>query len=173
MIRILGIDPGSVITGYGIIESEGSRLRHIANGIIRCPSGSPLPYRLVKIYDTILNLIETYQPDHAAIEKVFVKKNVDSALKLGQARGAAICAVSQTMSVRESCFYEYSPTQIKKSLVGYGRAEKQQMQSMVSTLLGLREPPQQDAADALSCAICHAHHHGNATLMMANSYQLA
>ncbi|RMH15008.1 MAG: crossover junction endodeoxyribonuclease RuvC [Gammaproteobacteria bacterium] len=173
MIRILGIDPGSVTTGYGIIESEGSRLRHIAHGIIRCTSPSTLPQRLGEIYRTIHELIETYQPDHAAIEKVFVKKNVDSALKLGQARGAAICAVNQSMEGMRGSFYEYSPTQIKKTLVGYGRAEKQQMQRMVTTLLGLTVSPQQDAADALSCAICHAHHYGNAALMMANSYQLA
>ncbi len=161
MIRILGIDPGSRATGYGIIESEGSRLKHVASGTIHCKKG-PLSQRLNDIFRGINALVDTYQPHHAAIEKVFVKKNVDSALKLGQARGVAISAVTHTQRDNSFEFFEYSPTQIKKSIVGYGRAEKNQMQAMVVTLLNMSGDPGQDEADALACAICHANYYATA-----------
>ena len=157
MIRILGIDPGSQSTGYGIIESEGSRLSHIASGTIRCKPGH-LSQRLKEIFSGISDLMQTYHPHHAAIEKVFIKKNVASALKLGHARGVAISAVTHALNEDSFDFFEYSPTQIKKSIVGYGRAEKAQMQAMVSTLLNLHSVPAQDEADALACAICHANY---------------
>ncbi|HJU26893.1 MAG TPA: crossover junction endodeoxyribonuclease RuvC [Rhodanobacteraceae bacterium] len=150
---ILGIDPGSVRTGVGVIEACG-------NGVLRCVhhgmlsvGGDEFPERLARIYDGLLAIIDRYQPQEAAIERVFMARNADSALKLGQARGAAICAaVSRALPVRE-----YAPTAIKQAVVGGGRAEKTQVQHMVGVLLGLREQLQADAADALAVAIAHAH----------------
>jgi len=152
MQRILGIDPGSRITGYGLIESDGMRSVHISHGILRL-QGEALPPRLGEIFARISELIERHRPEVMAIEQVFVSKNPSSALKLGQARGAAICAAMQHgLSVAE-----YTPTRIKQSVVGTGRADKGQIQHMVRMILGLTENPPSDAADALAAALSHAH----------------
>jgi crossover junction endodeoxyribonuclease RuvC len=154
MQRILGIDPGSRITGFGLIDSDGVRSIHIAHGILRL-EGEALPPRLGEIFARISELIERHRPEVMAIEQVFVAKNPASALKLGQARGAAICAAMQHgLSVAE-----YTPTRIKQSVVGTGRADKGQIQHMVRMILNLTVNPPSDAADALAVALSHAHSH--------------
>ena len=150
--RIIGIDPGSRITGYGIVEVSGARSRWIAHGRIACAAG-PLPQRLLRILQEVSAVIREHRPTEAAIEEVFVKDNVATALILGQARGAAICALAHAgLEVAE-----YAPASIKSAIVGSGRAEKAQIQHMVKALLGLDEAPPTDAADALAIALCHAH----------------
>jgi len=152
MTRILGIDPGSRMTGYGVIEVRGRRTVYIASGCVRMENVN-FSERLRTIFEGLGEVVDIYRPTEIAIEKVFVQRNADSALKLGQARGAAICAVvSRSLPVAE-----YSPTQIKQALVGRGAAAKQQVQHMVKTILQLLESPQADAADALACALCHSH----------------
>ncbi|MCU7810336.1 MAG: crossover junction endodeoxyribonuclease RuvC [Candidatus Thiodiazotropha sp. (ex Notomyrtea botanica)] len=154
MLRILGIDPGSRITGFGLIDSDGMKSSHITHGVIRL-QGEALPPRLGEIFAQVSALIEQHRPEVMAIEQVFVAKNPSSALKLGQARGAAICAAMQHgLDVSE-----YTPTRIKQSVVGTGRADKGQVQHMVRMILGLSENPQADAADALAVALSHAHSH--------------
>lgn len=154
-LRILGIDPGSRITGFGIIDVEGSRVRYVTSGCVRMKNNDALPERLKTIYEGVHDIVDLHKPQVMAIEQVFMKVNVNSALKLGQARGAAICAgVMQSLSV-----YEYSPTQIKQAIVGKGNAAKAQVQHMVVALLKLKGEPQADAADALACALCHSHMH--------------
>jgi len=153
--RILGIDPGLNRTGYGLIEATGARLRWIASGVIRVPAGE-LPQRLETILRELALVIAQGAPDEASVEKVFVNVNPKSTLLLGQARGAAICAAVQA----GVAVHEYSALQIKQATTGYGRADKQQMQKMVQRLLGLDQAPPSDAADALACAICHAHASG-------------
>ncbi len=149
--RIIGIDPGSRFTGYGIIEGEGNRLRHIANGAIRLPPDLGFPERLKIIYDRLIDVIDHCQPASMAIEDVFFAKNAKSALRLGQARGVAILAgVKAGLPV-----YEYSALEIKQAVVGYGRAGKEQVTEMVQYLFGLRESPNPNAADALAVAVCH------------------
>lgn len=149
---ILGIDPGSRITGYGVIEQRGSQLSYRGSGCIRMPEGD-LATRLNIIFQGISQLIEQYKPQQFAIEQVFVAHNAGSALKLGQARGAAMVAATQAgLGVAE-----YSARQIKQAVVGKGAAEKSQVQHMVSSLLNLDGTPQADAADALAVAVCHAH----------------
>ena len=151
--RIIGIDPGSRITGYGILDTDGFRHTYITSGHISI-KGDELPQRLGMIFIEVAKVIEQWQPDSMAIEQVFVNRNVDSALKLGQARGAAICAgVNAELSVGE-----YTPRAIKKAVVGTGAAEKQQIQQMMQMLLGLKTRPQSDEADALAIAMCHANH---------------
>jgi crossover junction endodeoxyribonuclease RuvC len=152
MTRILGIDPGSRMTGYGVIEIQGRRTVYLASGCVKVDDET-FPERLRAIFDGIGAVVAEYQPTEIAIEKVFVQRNVDSALKLGQARGAAICAVMN----RALPIAEYSPAEIKKALVGRGAADKLQVQHMVKTLLQLVESPKADAADALACALCHSH----------------
>ena len=152
MSRILGIDPGSRLTGYGIIEMQGPRAIWVNSGCIRI-QGEDLASRLKIICLGIQELLDSYQPDEVAVEQVFMHRNPDSALKLGQARGAAISMVA-TRSIPVS---EYSAKQIKKSVVGKGNAAKDQVQHMVKVLLGLSKMPQEDAADALAVALCHAH----------------
>jgi crossover junction endodeoxyribonuclease RuvC len=153
-MRILGIDPGSRITGFGVIEvMAGGKLAYQASGCIRVPA-SDLPSRLKVIFEGVTQLTRLHQPDVVAIEKVFMANNADSALKLGQARGAAICAATQ----HDLLVAEYSALQIKQATVGRGHAGKDQVTHMVRALLGLSADPQVDAADALACAICHAHH---------------
>jgi crossover junction endodeoxyribonuclease RuvC len=151
-IRILGIDPGSRITGYGVIEACGPRNRWLAHGRIRCEEGE-LPERLLTIFRGVAAVIREYAPQQAAVESVFVNRNVASALVLGQARGAAICALADA----GIAMAEYPPAQVKSAIVGQGRAEKQQIQHMVRVLLNLAEAPAADAADALAVALCHAH----------------
>lgn len=152
MIRILGIDPGSQVTGYGVIEVSGTRATYVASGCVRTGNGN-LPDRLKVIFQGIGEIVSIYQPHEMAVEQVFVHKNVDSALKLGQARGAAICAcVMQELPVAE-----YTPREIKQAIVGTGNAAKEQVQHMVRMLLKLADLPQADAADALAVALCHSH----------------
>lgn len=151
--RIIGIDPGSRITGYGVLDTDGFRHTYIASGHIAI-KGDDLPQRLGMIFLEVSKVIEQWQPDSMAIEQVFVNRNVDSALKLGQARGAAICAGVQA----ELSVGEYTPRAIKKAVVGTGAAEKQQVQQMMQMLLGLNTRPQSDEADALAIAMCHANH---------------
>jgi len=151
-MRILGIDPGSRFTGFGVIDTEGTRLSYLASGCIRI-TDTELPDRLRTIFDGLTEIVRTHQPDLVAIERVFMARNADSALKLGQARGAAITAVIQ----HELPVAEYTALQIKQAVVGNGHAGKEQVQHMVRALLSLSGTPQADAADALACAICHAH----------------
>jgi crossover junction endodeoxyribonuclease RuvC len=152
--RIIGIDPGSRITGYGVIESDGVRSRHVISGALRL-QGAALAPRLGQIFVDVCRVIDEFQPIVMAIEQVFVAKNPASALTLGQARGAAICAaISRQLEV-----VEYTPTRIKQSVVGVGRADKTQVQHMVQLILNLRDTPVQDAADALAVALSHAHSH--------------
>jgi crossover junction endodeoxyribonuclease RuvC len=153
-MRVLGIDPGSRVTGFGVVQVlRNGRLQYISSGCIRAPAGA-LADRLKSIYDGVGEIIASFQPTVFAAERVFLARNADSALKLGQARGAAICAgVNGGLQVSE-----YSATEIKSAIVGRGRAEKQQVQHMVRVLLDLDRAPPPDAADALACAICHAHH---------------
>ncbi len=162
-MKVLGIDPGTRVMGYGIVESEGSRLIHIDNGAIFTRTDDPLPKRLKEIYDGISKVIDSYSPDVISIEDIFYSKNVKSSLKLGHARGAAIvAAVNKGLDV-----FEYSATAIKSAVVGYGRAEKGQIQQMVKILLNLPEPPQEDAADALAASICHINTAGLGRLALA------
>ncbi|MDT8419994.1 MAG: crossover junction endodeoxyribonuclease RuvC [Desulfuromonadales bacterium] len=154
-MRILGIDPGSRATGYGLIEQQGNRLIHLDNGAITTRSGDELALRLQRIYHALSDLIAEFRPDAMAVEQVFMAKNPASALKLGHARGAALLAgVNAGLPVAE-----YSALQVKSAVVGYGRAAKSQVQQMTRTLLNLPEIAQEDAADALAVAICHAHSH--------------
>ncbi|HUH39807.1 MAG TPA: crossover junction endodeoxyribonuclease RuvC [Castellaniella sp.] len=152
-MRILGIDPGLRRTGFGVIESQGSQLRYIASGTVVVPSDAALADRLKVILDNLREVARDACPDVAAMEKVFVNVNPQSTLLLGQARGAALCALADSGLV----VHEYTALQIKKSVVGQGRAAKQQVQAMVRRLLALDGDPAPDAADALACAICHAH----------------
>ena len=152
-IRILGIDPGLGITGYGVIEKEGAALRYVASGRVRSDAALPLAERLSAILDGLAQVIASYHPLECAVEKVFVNVNPQSTLLLGQARGAAICAaVLARLPVAE-----YTALQVKQAVVGQGHARKEQVQEMVKRLLGLPGAPGTDAADALACAICHAH----------------
>ena len=150
-IRILGIDPGSQVTGYGIVDLVGSLTRPVAWGGIRTTGEHSS--RLKQIFSKVGELVIEHAPDELAIESVFVHRNADSALKLGQARAAAICATFGG----EIPIHEYAPRAIKKALVGNGSAEKSQVEYMVKVILGLRDRLQSDAADALAIAICHAH----------------
>lgn len=155
-MRILGIDPGTRITGYGVIEQQGNRLRHVDNGAIFTSSDDDLATRLKIIYDGLGRIIVAYAPQVVAVEQIFVAKNALSALKLGHARGTALLAgVNAGLPV-----FEYSALQVKNAVVGYGRADKAQVQQMVRTLVGLPEIAQEDASDALAVAICHAHSAG-------------
>lgn len=155
-MRILGIDPGTRITGYGIIEKQGNRLLHVDNGAICTHTGDSLPLRLKTIHDGLSRVISEYAPQAVAVEDIFVANNVRSALKLGHARGVALLAgVTHQLPV-----HEYTALQVKNAVVGYGRAGKGQVQQMVKVLLNLPETAQEDAADALGVAICHAHSHG-------------
>ncbi|MGH6610179.1 MAG: crossover junction endodeoxyribonuclease RuvC [Burkholderiaceae bacterium] len=150
--RVLGIDPGLNRTGYGVVEVDGQQLTCIAAGVIRVPAGD-LHQRLGTILRSLAEVIRDTQPDVATVEKVFVNVNPQSTLLLGQARGAAICAaVTEGLVV-----HEYAALRIKQAVVGFGQADKRQVQAMVQRLLSLQRAPSSDAADALACAICHAH----------------
>lgn len=151
---IFGIDPGSERTGYGCIETDGRRHRLLACGTISAPARSAFPERLHVIHSGLVTLLATHRPDCVAIENIFHAKNVRSALKLGHARGVALLAASAA----GIAIVEYTPAEIKRAVVGFGRAEKQQVGQMVKLLLGLDEPPSpHDAADAVAVAICHVH----------------
>lgn len=151
-IRILGIDPGSRITGYGVIDVHGARSRHVASGSIATPHGE-MPERLKHIFDAVTAVIHAHQPAEMAIERVFVNRNADSALKLGQARGVALVAAA----ICGLGIHEFSAREVKQAVVGRGGADKAQIQHMVRVLLGLATTPAPDAADALAIALCHGH----------------
>ncbi|MBF0263973.1 MAG: crossover junction endodeoxyribonuclease RuvC [Gammaproteobacteria bacterium] len=161
---ILGIDPGSINTGFGIISSKGNQINFIGCGTIRT-GGGDFPTRLQTIFMQIQEVVHEYQPHEMAIENVFLSKNPDSALKLGQARGAAICAVmANHVSVAE-----YTANQVKQAIVGKGHATKEQVQHMVKFILKLDERPQADAADALAIAICHANTRSTLSMLSSNA----
>ncbi len=151
MSIVLGVDPGSRKTGFGVLSTESNRLSYVASGVIRIPETLTLPERLQMIFSHLTEVIEQYQPGEFAIEQVFMAKNAGSALKLGQARGAAIVAAT----MQDLPVSEYEARKIKQSVVGTGAADKLQVQHMVKTLLKLPRSPQEDAADALAVAICH------------------
>ena len=149
---ILGIDPGSRITGYGIIDAQGSKAEYVTSGCIRIADAS-LPDKLRQVFEGISQLVEQFQPQEVAIEQVFMARNADSALKLGQARGAAIvAAASKGLEV-----HEYAARLVKQAVTGTGAADKGQVQSMVARILALPGLPQVDAADGLAIALCHAY----------------
>lgn len=153
MSIILGIDPGSRITGYGLIRVEpNNQHTFIACGYIRVEKEN-LGDKLKRIHEVVVDLIQTFVPEEAAVEQIFFHENPGTALKLGQARGAAIAAAA----LHGLSIHEYTARQVKKSVVGYGAAEKEQMQHMIQLLLNLKEKPQVDAADALAIALCHAY----------------
>ncbi len=153
-VRIIGIDPGSRITGYGLVDSNGFRHEYVSSGFIRI-DGDSLPQRLGDIFTRVSALIAEWQPQAMAIEQVFMNNNADSALKLGQARGAAICAaVNAGLEVSE-----YTPRTIKKAVTGQGGADKAQIRLMMQKLLDLEALPQSDEADALAISVCHANHY--------------
>jgi crossover junction endodeoxyribonuclease RuvC len=151
--RILGIDPGSVVTGWGIIHAAGDSLNHVACGIIATAGSQAQGARLSRIYRGIQQIITRYQPDGVSLEKVFFARNAQSALKLGQARGVALLAAAE----KELDVYEYSSNEIKSAVAGYGHASKAQVQRMVASLLHVSGKIATDAADALAAAICHLH----------------
>ncbi len=152
-MRILGIDPGSRRTGIGVVDSVGHKVIHVHHRVV-ATADQDFPSRLKDIFEGVAEVIAEFAPTEAAVESVFLSHNPSSALKLGQARGAAICAaVAARMQV-----FEYAPTEIKKAVVGSGRADKAQVQHMVTLLLGLQKAPDSDPADALAAAIAHAHH---------------
>ncbi|MEW5891980.1 MAG: crossover junction endodeoxyribonuclease RuvC [Pseudomonadota bacterium] len=151
-LRILGIDPGLRATGYGVIDQEGQKLSYVASGVVRTQDGE-LPDRIKILFAGVQEIIETFNPEACAVEKVFVNVNPQSTLLLGQARGAAIAALTHL----GQSVYEYTALQVKQAVVGNGHADKQQVMHMVMRLLKLPGEPSSDAADALACAICHAH----------------
>jgi crossover junction endodeoxyribonuclease RuvC len=153
-MRIIGIDPGYAILGYGIIDMEGNRFKPCTYGTVTTDKDMEMPERLKHIYISLTSIIEEFRPEAAAIEELFFNKNAKTAISVGQARGVAILACANT----GIDIYEYTPLQIKQGLLGYGRAEKEQVQFMVKTILNLpRTFKQDDAADALAAAICHGH----------------
>ena len=150
--RILGIDPGSRVTGFGVVDVTGGQAEYRASGVVRT-TGDDFPARLREIFDAVAEIVALHEPDVVAVENVFVARNASSALKLGQARAAALCATfSHDVDV-----FEYSPREIKLAVVGTGGADKEQVQHMIHALLGLDKVPGADAADALAVAVCHAH----------------
>ena len=152
--RVLGIDPGTAIMGYGVVEQDGSHLRALAYGAIITTNADPLPRRLSILHEQLGALISTYQPMAVAVESLFFNRNVRTALAVGQARGVALLASAQA----NLQVYEYTPQQVKDAVVGYGRASKEQVQAMIRILVGLDEAPRpDDAADAVAIAICHLH----------------
>src|SRR6185369_12381352 len=160
MVRIIGIDPGLRRCGWGVIESEGNRLRFVACGTLTPPVSGPLANRLAALHEGLKALLATHRPDEAAVEETFVNAGIRSALQLGQARGVAL----MTPAAMGIVVSEYAANLVKKSVVGTGHAEKSQVQLMVKTLLPAADFKGADAADALAIAICHAHHRGMAAL---------
>ena len=150
-MRVLGIDPGSLVTGYGVVDFDGNSITLVAKGRVRLRSSDSFSIRLKKIYDDLAEVIDRYRPHLAAVESLIFAKNASSALKLGQARGAAIvCAANAGLKV-----YEYAPLEVKKTVTGYGRADKSQVLHMVRTLLNQTEIMDENISDALAVAICH------------------
>jgi crossover junction endodeoxyribonuclease RuvC len=153
-VRIFGVDPGSRRTGYGCIETSGSRHRLIACGALSAPADAPLAERLHTVHGGLVRLLQAHRPDVVALEDLFYARNARSALILGHVRGVAMLAAAEAGLAAA----EYSPAEVKRAVVGYGRADKQQVQQMVTLLLGLDTPPSPlDASDALAVAVCHAH----------------
>jgi crossover junction endodeoxyribonuclease RuvC len=150
-VRVLGIDPGSQCTGFGVLDANGPRLTYVASGVIRTGHGE-FAERLCEIFRCVQMVVAQYRPQEIAIERVFVNRNPDSALKLGQARGAAICGTADSNAE----VFEYATRQIKQAVVGSGSAEKGQVQLMMRSILRLDGPMAADAADALAAAVCHA-----------------
>lgn len=156
-MRVLGIDPGSVVTGFGVVESVSGGLQALAWGTVRTRSNQPLPVRLKRIYDGLSEALQTWQPETVVVERVFLAENPKAALTLGHARGVALLTVANAALP----LVEYSALEIKQAVTGYGRADKTQVQHMVRALLHLECVPQPaDAADALAAAICHVHTNG-------------
>jgi crossover junction endodeoxyribonuclease RuvC len=154
MMRVIGIDPGTAITGWGVVDSDGETLEMAAGGVITTPAGIPLPHRLQTIYRELTAIVECWQPHEAALEELFFSKNAKTALAVGHGRGAAMLALANA----NLPIVEYKPLEVKQALTGHGGADKQQMQQMVKLLLSLDEIPRpDDAADALAVAICHLH----------------
>ena len=150
-MKIIGIDPGYAITGFGVIDYTGNHFKLIESGAIETKAGVPFPNRLERIYDDMIELIEKHKPDAIAVEELFFNTNTTTAIGVAQGRGMVLVAAAKT----NTPIYEYTPLQIKQAITGYGRAEKKQMQKMVQTLLNLREMPKpDDAADALAVALC-------------------
>ncbi len=170
MVRIIGLDPGLRKTGWGIIEAEGSTLKYVAHGLVTSDSEKDMAARLVELQEGLFDILMAYKPDEAAIEQVFMNKNPVSTLKLGMARGVIMFApAKEGLSVAE-----YPANLVKKSIVGTGHAEKAQVIAMVNLLLPMARVSQEDAADALAIAICHAHHRQTANLIggtMAGAWQ--
>lgn len=163
MVRIIGIDPGLRNTGWGVIEQDGHRLSYVADGSVHSEADAPLAVRLLQIHQQLVEVIRSFAPDEAAIEETFVNKDARATLKLGQARGAAMLAPARLgLPVAE-----YAPNVIKKSVVGAGHAEKDQVKHMVKMLLPRAEMKTADSTDALAIAICHAHHRKSLSLAAA------
>lgn len=152
--RILGIDPGSRLTGFGVVDFSNDKPHYVASGTIKSLDGS-FPDRLRQIFETVGTIVAEYRPDIVSIESVFMHKNAGSALKLGQARSAALCATFACQAE----VHEYAPREIKQAIVGTGSATKEQVQHMIVSMLGLDGVPAPDAADALAAALCHGHQH--------------
>jgi crossover junction endodeoxyribonuclease RuvC len=155
-MRVLGVDCGSRVTGYGVIDSDGAKSIFVDCGVVRVNPTDALPVRLKNIHDALTEVIRKHQPDTAAFESLFHASNIQSALKLGHARGVCMVAAAEA----NLAIFEYSPAEVKSAVTGYGRAEKPQVQQMVCAILKLvASPMQYDASDALAVAICHAHSH--------------
>jgi len=153
-VRILGFDPGTATTGYGVVENEGNRLRHVAHGVILTPAGERFEVRLKTIFEQAERLIETYSPDAVSIEKLFFSQNVTTGIAVAQARGV----ISLAVALAGKRLSEFSPLEVKNATVGYGKATKRQVQEMIKILLNLDDIPKpDDAADALALAICRIH----------------
>lgn len=151
---ILGIDPGTAIMGYGLIKKQGNRLIPLTYASWRTPAQLPMPERLLMLYQELQSFIQVHQPEQIAVEELFFNRNTTTAISVGQARGIVLLAAAQA----QIPVYEYTPLQVKQAVVGYGKADKKQVQQMVRALLGLNEIPKpDDTADALAIAICHAH----------------
>ncbi len=151
---ILGVDPGYAITGYAVVEYKGNHFNLINSGAIETKAGVPMPERLAKIYDDMTSLINTYKPDAVAVEELFYHSNAKTVIGVAQGRGNVLTAASKT----NTDIYEYTPLQVKQAVVGYGRADKKQVQMMVKALLNMEKIPKlDDTTDAMAIAICHAH----------------
>lgn len=153
---ILGIDPGTATTGYGLIRVVGNQFQAVAYGTITTPPKTAMEKRLLMLYEQLGQLLDTYHPEQVAVEKLFFNQNITTGITVAQARGVILLTCAQ----RDIIVYEYTPLEVKQALVGYGRADKKQIQQMVKTFLGLAEIPKpDDAADGLAIAICHSHYY--------------